>query len=88
MGAVNPLYICSVAMKQQTKFKTMINLLNISRETLNNILDVLYDKDETLEFANATQEDENYILGKGWTTYTDNNVLYVEQTSYDAINWD
>ena len=66
----------------------MTNLLNTSRETLNNILDVLYDKDETLEFVNYTQEDEDYILNKGWTIYTDEGVLYVEQTSYDNMNWD
>jgi hypothetical protein len=66
----------------------MTNLLNTSRETLNNILDVLYDKDETLEFVNYTQEDEDYILNKGWTIYTDEGVLYVEQTSYDSMNWD
>jgi hypothetical protein len=66
----------------------MTNLLNTSRETLNNILDVLYDKDETLEFVNYTQEDEDYILNQGWTIYTDEGVLYVEQTSYDSMNWD
>lgn len=65
----------------------MINLENISRETLNNILDVLYDKNETLEFANSTQEDENYILGKGWTIYNVDGVLYVEQTKEDLNHW-
>ena len=65
----------------------MINLLNISRETLNNILDILYTSNETLEFANATQEDEDYILGKGWTIYTDEGVLYVEQSKEDLNHW-
>ena len=65
----------------------MINLLNISRETLNNILDILYTSNETLEFANFTQEDEDYILGKGWTIYSDEGVLYVEQSKEDLSHW-
>ena len=65
----------------------MINLNNISKETLNNILDILYTSNETLEFANATQEDEDYILGKGWTIYTDEGVLYVEQSKEDLNHW-
>ena len=65
----------------------MINLNNISRETLNSILNILYTSNETLEFANATQEDENYILHKGWTIYNDEGVLYVEQSKEDLNHW-
>lgn len=65
----------------------MTNLANTSKETLNSILDTLYTDNATLEFTNFTQEDENYILHKGWTTYTDEGVLYVEQTEDDLNHW-
>ena len=65
----------------------MTNLSNTSKETLNSILDVLYTDNITLEFTNFTQEDENYILHKGWTIYTDEGVLYVEQTEENVNHW-
>lgn len=65
----------------------MINLSNTSKETLNSILDVLYTDNITLEFTNFTQQDENYILHKGWTIYTNEKILYVEQTEECLNNW-
>jgi hypothetical protein len=65
----------------------MTNLANTSEENLNTILDVLYTDNVTLEFTNFTEEDENYILNKGWTIYTDEGVLYVEQTEESVNHW-
>ena len=65
----------------------MINLENISRETLDNILNILYTSDEVLEFANATQEDEDYILGGGWTIWWSDKVLHVENSSDYGSAW-
>ena len=65
----------------------MINLSNTSKETLNSILDVLYTDNITLKFTNFTQQDENYILNKGWTIYTNEEILYVEQTEECLNNW-
>ena len=77
------LYIwCIIKNKQD-----MINLSNTSKETLNSILDVLYTDNITLKFTNFTQQDENYILNKGWTIYTNEEILYVEQTEECLNNW-
>ena len=65
----------------------MTNLSNTSKENLNSILDVLYTDNVTLEFTNFTQEDENYILNKGCTIYTDEGVLYVEKTEEGVNHW-
>ena len=65
----------------------MTDLANTSKENLNSILNALYTSDVTLEFTNFTQEDEDYILHKGWTIYTDEGVLYVEQTKESVNHW-
>jgi hypothetical protein len=66
----------------------MYDLANLDYDQLDTILDYLYDEDGlVLEFTNFTQDSEDYILGRGWTIWVSDGVLYVENSIGDNSAW-
>jgi len=62
----------------------MTTLANLDFDQVDTILDRLYDNDSlVLEFTDFSDEMESFILGRGFTTYIVDEVIYVENTSYD-----
>ena len=62
----------------------MYDLTNLDYDQIDSILDRLYDEDGlVLEFNNFTQDSEDYILGRGWTIWVSDGVLYVENGGDD-----
>ena len=62
----------------------MYDLTNKEFEQIDSILNRLYKADGLiLEFIHFTQEQEDFILGRGFTIWLDNGVLFVENDSDD-----
>ena len=65
----------------------MYDLTNKDFDQVDSILGGLYDEDGlVLEFINFTQEQEDFILGRGFTIWLNNGVLFVENDSDEFSN--
>ena len=65
----------------------MYDLTNLDYDQIDSILDRLWDEDGlVLEFNNFTQEQEEFILHRGFTIWLDNGVLFAENDSSDDLN--
>ncbi len=62
----------------------MYDLTNLDYDQIDSILDGLWDEDGlVLEFNNFTQEQEDFILGRGFTIWLNNGVLFAENDRGD-----